>query len=412
MPRTAAAEADEAGKDKVEVEFDSAKLSAARLWACQRWPYFTSGFLALQPVSQPGLGTFAVDEHWRVYIDPEALDGWSVKQAGVVLNHELQHLLRDHAGRARTLGIGRAESRVWNVAVDAEINDDLFTELSDDITASLTPVTPAHIGAESGKLAEYYYQLLLGGSIEADSDEGSGVHGLAREGELPADGDVVSASEAGRLRKAIASNVIAHAKAYGIDGGGLTRWAREQLGVSQDWRRLLAASVRRDVAVAAGHADYSYQRLSRRSGAADGVIFPAMVKPALHIAIVVDTSGSVTDDMLGHAFREISKITKSIAGRGGSVLVIACDAVAQRTSVLTGSGGSSMALVGGGGTDMREGINAALVLYPRPHAIVVLTDGYSPWPATKPAVPVTVGLLGNDDYTYAPDWATKVLIDS
>ena len=42
-----------------------------------------------------------------------------------------------------------------------------------------------------------------------------------------------------------------------------------------------------------------------------------------------------------------------------------------------------------------RGIDAAMELRPRPSVVIVLTDGYTPWPAAAPrAATVVVGLLG------------------
>ena len=61
---------------------------------------------AAAPVAAPGLGTFAVDKAWRLYLDPALLVGpgrWQPTTAGAVLQHEVGHLIRDHAGRAEAL---------------------------------------------------------------------------------------------------------------------------------------------------------------------------------------------------------------------------------------------------------------------------------------------------------------------
>lgn len=80
------------------------------------------------PVAAPGYGTWAVDKYWRLYIDPALLvgdDAWSVLDASGVLLHELGHLLRVHADRATALPQPFSHP-LWNLAADAEINDDLL----------------------------------------------------------------------------------------------------------------------------------------------------------------------------------------------------------------------------------------------------------------------------------------------
>ncbi len=64
--------------------------------------------------------------------------------------------------------------------------------------------------------------------------------------------------------------------------------------------------------------------------------------------------------------------------RGTNVRVLSCDA--QVHSVKRVSRASQVELLGGGGTDMGEGITQALALRPRPSIVVVLTDGFTPWP--------------------------------
>ena len=66
---------------------------------------------------------------------------------------------------------------------------------------------------------------------------------------------------------------------------------------------------------------------------------------------------------------------------------------------------------GGGGDVFARGITAAAALKPRPGLVVVLTDGYTPWPAGAPrGVAVVVGLIGAAAPN-APAWARSVRID-
>ncbi|MEU9387326.1 VWA-like domain-containing protein, partial [Streptomyces sp. NPDC048279] len=80
-------------------------------------------------------------------------------------------------------------------------------------------------------------------------------------------------------------------------------------------------------------------------------------------------------------------------------------------------------LVGGGGTDLREGFARALRARPAPDVVVALTDGQTPWPPARPPCRTVVGLFprthsgtsyDENDPDYLPDeppaWARVVHI--
>ena len=68
-----------------------------------------------------------MDGRWRLYVNPRRLPEWPVIHTAGVLLHEAGHLIRDHAERARAVNVMDEESRLrWNLAADAEINDDLL----------------------------------------------------------------------------------------------------------------------------------------------------------------------------------------------------------------------------------------------------------------------------------------------
>ena len=91
------------------------------------------------------------------------------------------------------------------------------------------------------------------------------------------------------------------------------------------------------------------------------------------------------------------------------VRVLACDYAAGPARRV--SSARQIELVGGGGTDMGAGLAAAVALRPRPAITVVLTDGYTPWPAAAPkGTRVVIGLLGAGAPD-APAWARAVRVD-
>lgn len=131
-------------------------LAAARLLALRWMPYLASALFEVVPVRSPDLDTFAVDAGWRLYVGVPALARWSVEEVAGVLLHEVGHLLRDH--HARHTEQEHHHPLRWNLAADAEINDDLVAAR---IPLPGHPVTPASLGAPDGDLAERYYHLLL-----------------------------------------------------------------------------------------------------------------------------------------------------------------------------------------------------------------------------------------------------------
>ena len=99
-----------------------------------------------------------------------------------------------------------------------------------------------------------------------------------------------------------------------------------------------------------------------------------------NVAVVIDTSGSMSDQELSDALSETHHVIKTL---NAPVSVISCDAKAHVTKKVFDS--RSVRLTGGGGTDMREALKAAAALKPRPDVIITITDGFTPWPDRAPA---------------------------
>ena len=380
------------------------QLAAARLWASVQRPYFAAALFAMTPVIRAGSGTVSVDRSWRLYIDPCIFAEFSVEQLGTILLHEIGHLLRDHLGRSEGQVIGPSTSLLWNLACDAEINDDLVT----DGLPIPHPVLPRHAGLPDNLLAEDYYRNWPRNYNTGEQmDCGSAVHGQARPWDLDDDDPSfarVHAWEADVIRRRIARDVMARA---GAVPRGWHRWAEETLRPTVDWKRSLGVAVRRAVASVSGAVDYSYARPSRRASVSPSVVLPALRRPVLQIAVVCDTSASIDDGLLGVVLSEVEGILRAAGVASRNVWVLACDAAVHSAKRVTSA--RDVQLLGGGGTNMREGIDAALALTPRPEIVVVLTDGETPWGATPPRARVIAGILGSSTRAF-PSWLTVVSV--
>jgi predicted metal-dependent peptidase len=112
---------------------------------------------------------------------------------------------------------------------------------------------------------------------------------------------------------------------------------------------------------------------------------------------------------------EVEGIAKQLGIRGNDFRILDVDA--EVGSVKRYQGAKTLEEVTGrGGTDMGVGIAAACALRPTPNAVVVITDGFTPWPDTKPRIPVVVCLVGSGDLEHVaelvPDWAVTCTVDS
>ncbi len=404
--------------------------SAARVWAAHQAPYLATALLALVPVvidqsDEPTNGRhdlrgFPADVRWHVYVDPQVLAEVDVETLGFWLLHQATHLLREHAARYRAV-TGEAERRPmsgrppeqvrWNLATDAEIDDDLRVgadQAEDPAAFTGTAVTPARLRLPPDWLAEQYMTALTerGGAPDDAADCGSGCDGCGRPWDCGRPG--LSPIERRLLGRDVARRVREHSRKRGDVPGGWTRWADDVLEPVVDWRRTLAAAVRRGMADVAGRVDFTYRRPSRRASAVPQVILPSLRQPLPNVAVVIDTSGSMSDQMLAQALGEVSGVLRSVGVGRRNLRVVCCDAEAYEAQRVLDA--HDVRLLGGGGTHMGAGLAAACELRPRPDVVVVLTDGQTPWPTAAPdRVRVIVGLMGQGGRS--PEWATTVTVE-
>lgn len=413
-------------KTDTPLTLDRDKLFAARLHAARVRPYLATALFALHTVESRQVPTMAVDRHWRCYVSPAFVARTPVEELAAVWVHEVSHLLRDHHARsdrvARERGLtGPGERLRMNIAADCEINDDVF---GDGLVRPEGAVHPGTLGLPGGELMEdYLRQFRLGPHTQSLAwlDCGSGADGREREWDLGPDGaQGLSAQERDAVRFRVAQGISGRP---GDAPKGWKRWAEEAFHPPQPWRELLGAAVRSAASGPGAGEDYSYGRPSRRSAGVPGAVLPSLRRRPPRVSVVIDTSGSVSDAELGSALLEVAAISRAVGGRRDLVSVVPCDAAARVAHPLCRAEG--IPLVGGGGTDLRTGFAKALRTRPRPDVVVVLTDGQTPWPDTRPPCRTVVGLFprpqaarswDENDSDYVPDappaWARVVDIGS
>ena len=405
---------------------DTPKLLAARHLAVRACPYLAGALYAMTVVPSELAPTMAVDRFWRCYVSPEFVNATTLPDLAFVWLHEVSHLVRDHHRRAEVLmersenhrGHGsppldpeqpERERMRMNLAMDCEINDDLLGNVP--LAAALGLSEPSHafthrqltngsLRVPDCDLFEQYIRYMTPSMLSRIRwlDCGSGAHGgevpweLEDESEAPIS-EYEGAAIRIRVREAIKG-------APGSAPKGWRRWADGHSEAARDWRVLLSGAFRSALAVAGGAADYSYQRPGRRTSSLGGaVVLPSLRRPLPRVAVIVDTSGSVSDGELGSALSEVAEIAKAVGVGGNRVSVYSCDSAVHTVQTVCSS--EEIALVGGGGTNMVRGIMRAATASPRPDVIVVLTDGYTPWPGESPGPRVIAGIFGKPPSRYS-----------
>lgn len=252
---------------------------------------------------------------------------------------------------------------------------------------------------------------------------GSGAGGQPGDFELGGDdlgGTAAPMDEVDRelMVLATAQDVLDSAKSRGSVPGGLTQQAQMLVRPSKvPWRTLLAGAVRRSVRAGTGSDRRTYNRVHRRRChvrvGGRKVVYPGRYTPRPSIAVVRDTSGSMSERDLQAATSEIVAIAARLRINGPDLRILDVDAAVHTVRGYTGAR-TLAEVTGRGGTDMCVGIAAAIDLHPRPSTVVVVTDGGTPWPDARPEVPVVAALVGTGARECAasvPEWATLVLID-
>ena len=165
----------------------------------------------------------------------------------------------------------------------------------------------------------------------------------------------------------------------------------------------LRASVQLAAKAPRGNPDYTYQRPNRRQNAVpDMPRLKGLEKHCPKAVVIIDTSGSMTNQCLAKA---ITVIKQGLLALGGRVPVVCCDMRVNSDAVLTAVH-DSFEFGGRGGTDMRVPIEYTQKKY-SPDVTVLVTDTGTPWP-DKPIKGQLIVAATQDGHV--PSWATKVRI--
>lgn len=365
-------------------------------------PFFLIPLSYLKFEESTEIPTMGVYTSGRVIVNPAFTAPLSDKVLAGAVCHEIMHLVLRHEDR-----LGGRDRWRWNIATDLAINCALRDMRIELPSGCLMPESgSSHVTAE-----EFYENLPkntppppdggmgpLGAGCGVEKD-GEGEGGEA-EGEGAAGGDGQPDWE-----------VIAHQAAAAARGTKSWETLGKLLAPKPSaiaWCTLLRATLNR-VAASGGRDIQTMTRRNRRSP--DCVILPGWLSTRPTVAIAVDTSGSMSDEMLREALGEIAAIG---AATGVRCFVVLHDSVCYFADWLdlkgVGASHLSRKMTHRGGTHADPAYKRIGETRARFDAMIHLTDGeIGEWPEVPSnARRLVVAFVGKYHRSTPPAAATVV----
>ena len=250
--------------------------------------------------------------------NPDFFASLPEEQIKGVLKHEFYHLIFEHVTSRKPEGI---DHKLWNICADLAINSHLVGELPDN--CCMPGVAPFE-DLPKGESAEWYLaKLIEQGKTQEQAGEGEG------EGNGDGDGDgqpgnfddhsgwddaadspaqqAANQMAKERLKQAMkeaAQEASQSAKGWGSMSGEVKQEILKRLETKVDWKKVLRYFIKTSQRA---RKTSTVRRINKRYA----YIHPGKkVQRQAKIAIAIDQSGSVSDEMLSSFFGELNKLAK------------------------------------------------------------------------------------------------------
>ena len=312
------------------------KLHAYRLLIEE--PFFAALSRKIEKKENYGIPTAGVrvnpdSGHFEMAYNPDFFEKLSDKEKAGVLKHEFYHLIFDHVTTRKPEGVPHQK---WNIAADLAINSHLVGELPEQCCM---PGEGPFAELPLGESAEWYLANLPkddesegqqgdgeggeGDPSDSDGDDSGGQDNNNDNGNGPSSSkpgnfddhsgwDEAASSEANQMAKERLKNAIKEAaqeaaqssKGWGSVSGEVRKEIMKRLETKVDWRKVLRYFIKTSQRA---NRSSTIKRINRRYA----YIHPGKkVRRQAKIAIAIDQSGSVSDEMLAAFFAELNNLAK------------------------------------------------------------------------------------------------------
>jgi predicted metal-dependent peptidase len=345
------------------------KIIVARVGLLLRHPFFGNMATRLKIQDASEWCKTAATDGRHLFYNRDFFGGLTTKQVEFVVAHEILHNVFDHMGRNE----GR-DRQIFNIAADYCVNGQL---IRDHIGEQPPEIKIFHDPQHYNKSAEQVYDEIF----EKYDEEQLAALGQLLDDHIDweKDGDgrpAYSKDELKQIRDEIreATMQAANAAGAGNTPASVARMIKDLTEPKMNWRELLRQQIQSTIKT-----DYSFSRPNRK-GWHTGAILPGMkFDETIDIAVSLDMSGSITDEMSMDFITELKGIMDEY--KDYNIKLWCFDTKVYNEQDFDGYSGEdilSYEIMGGGGTDfmcnwayMKE--NDIV-----PKKFIMFTDGY-PW---------------------------------
>lgn len=376
-------------QNPVEQEFNEAediRVKRAKIKLQKEKPFFADLLFFMKIKQERRVPTMGVDIGGSLYYNPEYSKKLSDEEMKGVLIHEVLHLALLHVARGRNKRLTKGKlplHQLWNLAIDCHANY-LVVENGCQLPKEIACVpygSQVRIMAENNKVVytvedvnkktseDIYIELYnnLPEEYKGGIKDGFDIHFF--------DGSDEECEQSEREWKQISLNAMYRSKSIGKMPAGMDRLIDGLVEPKIPWTSELYKFITDDVVN-----DYTFVKPHKKSESV-GFYVPSFTKENLNVALFVDTSGSIADEDV----KDFKSEAVAVLNAFESVKMIFgyCDAKVHNVYDL--QNGEDDTLIyskpqGGGGTDMREIFKWLMDNERDADVVIVLTDGYTPFP--------------------------------
>lgn len=378
--------------------------------------------------------TYSIDESCptaatdgvRMFFSPAFLEELSDKELDFVMMHEIMHVVLQHCLRQ-----GERDHERFNIACDIVVNSNILLSNDMDLSSiSLKKYGESMHVAPNGKeghryTAEEVYGMLPPSKRGKDGGSAAGgAFGRARKTQgqggsgsfvwddhslwgTYGDDDALKDAWVKRFRDACeAIEIRDPSNSRGLLPAFAQRLLKELKKPQIDWRTVLNEFIQEDVV------DYSFAPPDRRfEGPFFLPEFNEKEDRVENVLFMIDTSGSMSDDMVTAAYSEVYGAIAQFDGKLKGWLGFFDAAVVEPKPFESEEEFRIIKPLGGGGTDFRIVFEYVMnhMQDNLPASIIILTDGYAPFPQEQLACGIPVLWLLNNE-SVDPPWGKAARI--